>query len=419
MKSTLVIGCGKYRGRTNSVLQQAVDALATKGGGTVEIPRGVYWMHDALHLRDDVHVVGEKGTILRKVPSISSPLADYIGYGHYEFTVAEPEKFRPGMGVLIQDRNASGFYTTVATITAKRGSLIFTSRMMNHDYNPKKGGRVVTVFSLVEACNVRNVSAKNLTLDGNPLETRALNGCRGGGVFLLQTHNVKLENIEVVNYHGDGISFQQCTDVWIHRCHVHHNQGGGIHPGSGSVRYVIRENRVHHNKGCGIFYCLRTTHSICEKNVIEENRGDGVSIGERDTDHLVRENVIRRQGGAGISFRKPFLHGADRVRVERNVLEHNCRRTGCHEIVVSEKLNDIMICDNEILSSGPKAVKIGPGCRRIWVANNRINGVPQTPSRIAVVRGAAAFKVAPDFPPVGPAAASDDHAAHLKLLRHR
>src|SRR5438128_158095 len=104
-------------GLTNHTIQRMIDDRAARDGGTVEIPAGVYAMHDALHLRSGVRVVGERGTILRKVPSVSSPLVDYLGYGHREFTVAEPEKFRAGMGVHILDNNSGGFYTTVATIT--------------------------------------------------------------------------------------------------------------------------------------------------------------------------------------------------------------------------------------------------------------------------------------------------------------
>ncbi len=121
-----------------------------------------------------------------------------------------------------------------------------------------------------------------------------------------------MRNVEIRNYRGDGLSFQQDIDVTVDGCHLHHNTGGGLHPGSGSVRYILQGNRIHDNGGCGIFYCLRTTHSLCRDNRIENNAGTGISIGERHTDHAITGNTIRGQGGAGISFRPPIRRSGDR-----------------------------------------------------------------------------------------------------------
>ena len=113
---TITVGEGKYQGATNVAIQRAVDDVAAAGGGAVVIPRGTYLMHDALHLRSGVRIIGAEGTILKKVPSAQSNIPDYLGYGHYEVTVEEPEKFPVGTGVHILDDNAGGFYTTVATV---------------------------------------------------------------------------------------------------------------------------------------------------------------------------------------------------------------------------------------------------------------------------------------------------------------
>ena len=56
-------------------------------------------------------------------------------------------------------------------------------------------------------------------IDGNKAENAYLNGCRGGGVFLLQAHGITLRKLFVRNYNGDGISFQQC-DTRIEECVV-------------------------------------------------------------------------------------------------------------------------------------------------------------------------------------------------------
>src|SRR5262245_19029663 len=98
--------------KTNAELQSIIDKAAVRGG-VAKLPAGTFMMWDALHLRSGVRVVGsadkKKPTVLVKAPSVESPLADYLGYGHYEFTVKEPEKFRVGMGVHILDKHAMGF----------------------------------------------------------------------------------------------------------------------------------------------------------------------------------------------------------------------------------------------------------------------------------------------------------------------
>ena len=294
--------------KTNTILQALVDKAARKGGGIVKIPAGTYLMNDALHLRSGVHLVGRPGVILKKVPSVSSSILPWVGYGQYEFQVKEPGKFKVGMGVTIGDKKAFGFYETVATIIGKTGKNFFIDRPFAHDYSPPSEAWVRSTFPLISGNNVTDVSIRHITLDGNPREQFGINGCRGGGIILLGAHQVVIENVEVTNYQGDAISFQQCTDVWIRRCHLHHNQGTGLHPGSGSVRYVMADNISEYNSGCGVFYCLRTKYSICENNILRHNGRAGISVGERDTDHLIRNKeatfIFKVKGdsmiGAGI-----------------------------------------------------------------------------------------------------------------------
>lgn len=411
-KRIITVGAGRYAGLTNQALQRAVDDVAAAGGGVVEVSAGVYVMRDALHLRSGVRVVGEPGAVLLKQPSVSVPLLDYLGYGHYEFTVTEPDRLEVGMGVHITDDDSMGFYDTVATIVGRKGDLFFIDRMLNHDYWPAKRGRVTSIFPIVDAVGVEDVALENITIDGNPDETQTLNGCRGGGVFLLMARRARLENVEVRHFNGDAISFQQCVDVVVRGCHVHHNAGGGIHPGSGSVRYLLQRNHAHDNGACGVFYCLRTTHSICEDNRLERNGAAGISIGERDTDHWVRNNRIAGNGGFGVEFRPPIAHGGDRVRIEGNTFAANGQRLDSAlrcEIHVPAGLRDILIAGNVIEpTSGSHALLIDTACAGIGVSGNCIHGQPQEDGLPARVD---------DFPPVGPAALASDGARHLNIAQ--
>ncbi len=414
MSKTVTAGQGAYAGDTNVAIQKAVDDVAAAGGGEVIIPAGTYSMHDALHLRSKVRIVGQPGAILMKVPSVSSPLGGYIGYGHYEFMAAEPEKFRPGMGVHILDDSSGGFYTTVATVTARKGDLFYIDRMLNHDYTAGNGGRIVSVYPLVEGTNVRDAAVIGLTLDGNtPHETFRLNGCRGGGVFLIGSQRVRIENVEVVRYNGDAVSFQQCADILVENCDLHDNTGQGLHPGSGSVRYVMRGVRSVNNGECAIFYCLRTTHSILEDCTFTGNGHSGVSIGERDTDHVIRKNVIRGNGRWGVLFRGAQLIGGDRVRLEGNTIAGNCTADGDEEILLRDPVRDVHLVGNAIEAGKNKAVRIDKGCTGVHLSGNTVAGKPLPADHVTAPGGVS--DEARQLPPLGPEALPLDGALHLNI----
>jgi len=399
---------------TNAAIQRAVDTAVN--GGVVEIPDGEYLMHNALHLRSGVCVVGEAGTVLKKTPSVSSRIIDYLGYGHYELTVNDPALFRVGMGIHVIDDHAAGFYTTVATIVGIAGERLLLDRPLNHDYSPAANARAISVFPLVEADNITGASIENLCIDGNKdQETFELNGCRGGGIFIYQSRRITARNVEVRNYRGDAISFQQNIDVTIDLCHIHHNTGGGMHPGSGSVRYLLKDNRIHDNGGNGIFYCLRTTHSICRDNLIENNRLAGISIGERDTDHLVAGNTIRGQGGPGVSFRLPARRSGDRVHLQANTLGGNCRNEGAAEIEIAPGLRQIHVTGNTIAPVKVPAISVGDGCAEIYIHDNLIAGRPQHDEDVAGRRDLVQFMPPNQFPPLGPSALPADGARHLNV----
>ncbi len=401
---------------TNLTIQNLVDAAARRGGGTVKIRAGIYHMHDALHLRSGVHLVGEPGVVLKKVPSVSSSLIDCLGFGHYEFRVAEPDRFRVGMGVHLLDDNAGGFYTTVATITDKIGDTFFINRPFSHDYGFLFNGRAVSVYSLIEGDGVQDVSVTGLSLDGNnEKEPFQLNGCRGGGIFLIMSHRVSIRNVEIHHYRGDALSFQQCSDIRVESCEIHHNTASGLHPGSGSVRYVMRKNHLHNNGGYGIFYCLRTTHSICEENLIHHNHLAGISIGERDTDHLIRSNLISNNAGPGIDFRVPNRQSGDRTLVLNNTLRNNCTRFGAAEIVIPRGLANIHLAENIIEPTGgvASAVSVESGVREISAVNNQIAGHPQQSRDFPA--GLVKTSAPARLPSVGPAALALDGARHLRV----
>ena len=281
--------------------------------------------------------------------------------------------------------------------------------MLNHDYLPAHGGRVVSVFPPICADGACDVTLADLTIDGAG-DPEHLGGCRGGGVYLLRTHRALIDDVEVRDFNGDAVSFQQCTDVAVRNCELRHNAGGGIHPGSGSVRYRLSGNRVHHNGRDGIFYCLRTTHSDCEGNLIHHNGGAGISIGERDTDHSIAGNRISENGRPGLAFRPVQYHGGDRIAISGNVLAGN---GGDAEVVIAPRIRDVALGGNRFECVGRPALAVGEGCERIHLSGDSADGRPLVREDVSDPAGRATWGGRAEPLRAGLRFATDRHTRHL------
>lgn len=395
-------------------IQNAIDIIATRGGGTVIIHSGEYIQRTAIRLKDNVRLLGEPGAIITRLPSINTGLSRYIGYGHYELPLACADGFEIGDGIHIEDDASVGFYNTVATITAKCSDTVFIDRFLNHDYNPTLNAKVTRVFSIIEAEDVTNASVENIILDGNSDESFTINGCRAGGIFLLKCHNISINNVEVRNFKGDAISFQQCVDIFIRKCNIHDNTGGGLHPGSGTVRYIMDGNHVYNNGGCGLFYCLRTTNSLCINNRFESNGKQGISVGERDTDHVIRGNKILSNHCQGVHFRDIVRAGGDRVLLESNVIGSNCKVEGEYEVEVADNVEDIHIYRNSIIPVKAKPIGIGNEGPTVHIFGNTVSGQPQAKAHITGSPKRLSMEMSP-VTPIGPEALGPQGAMHLNI----
>ena len=403
-------------GGDNRTVQDAVDRAAAQGGGRVVLRPGVYRMDDSLHLRSGVAVEGSgPDTVLRKAPEVRSALSADLGYGHFDVSLAEPDKFRVGMGVLVADDRAGGFYQTVASLTWRDGDRFGIDRMLNHDYGRHARGYVASSFPVVSASYVEDASVANLAVDGNRAQNpHLINGCRGGGVFLIQTRRVALRGLRVSNVNGDGTSFQQTVGTLLEDCACEDNAGLGLHPGSGSVAPVMRRCVCRRNGADGIFYCLRVSYSLCEGCTVEDNGRHGISIGGRDTDHLLRGNTIRRNGACGVFFREhDHAMAGNRNHLEDNLIEGNCLSTGEAEVHLAGRVRDVHLLRNRIRPTSPRIVgiRVAEGTEGIVIHGNQVEG-----DQAIVIEGdreTVSF-VAPAAPlAVGPDHAPPDAARHL------
>ncbi|RAV23096.1 right-handed parallel beta-helix repeat-containing protein [Paenibacillus contaminans] len=335
-------------GTTNEIIQLAIDRVSSLGGGIVTLLPGKYAMHDSIHLRSNVVLRGSgTDTVLWKPPSVSSPVKGLNGYGLYAVAVDHPDKFDIGSGIFITDDLSNAFYDTVATVCWKDGNDLGLSKPLNHDISARAKGTATTVYPIVCGYDVENVRLEHFVIEGNASENKYIHGCRGGGVFFMRSKHIQMANLTVKDYNGDGISFQQCINTHIENCSCLNNAGIGLHPGSGSVGFVIRNSTFRGNKEDGIYYCLRVSYSSCENCIIENNGRDGLSIGHRDTDLIIRGNLVKGNGRYGVYLRNDAGgRSGDRVLIAHNEFQDNCADSGNAELFFDAAAEDVRLIGN-------------------------------------------------------------------------
>jgi parallel beta-helix repeat protein len=359
--SVLTIGLtsGDLIGRTNLVIQAAIDHLAHLGGGTVRIGEGTYEIASTIHLRSNVRLEGVANqTVLLQSAERVSPLLTSADQHERQITVQDPDYFPIGQTVSVRNAQGSmGFGETVAIVIGKEGNILHLDREMNATVQLHNNGCVSTQTPVISGYDCEQVEICNLTVEGNN-QNQLANGCRHAGIFLFGAQRILIESCTVRNYNGDGISYQHCSDISISGCECVRNGGKGIHPGSGTKRTHIKDSRFVDNGMDGIFLCWRVQDSIVEHCVAIGNQMSGLSIGHKDTHNLIRFNRLSDNRFYGIFFRNESdPMAANYNRIESNVLEDNGSETmGYVGIRMRGHTHDVDLIANQISFS--KAVPL-------------------------------------------------------------
>lgn len=367
-------------GTGTPALQAAVDYVARFGGGTVRVLPGVYRLRNAVYLQSNVRLQGSGSqTVLIKEPSITTTLAQDSDWFDQEITLTDATGFEIGDGICLRSQKTgdSPGETIKRTLVARTGNRFKLDQGLRKNFWRLNQSKVSTLFPLISGEKLSDIAIEDIVLDGNRAKNENLDGNYAGCIFLQECNRVTIRGVTARNYNGDGISWQICHDVLVENCVSEGHAGLGVHPGSGSQRTVIRNNRLADNR-IGLFFCWGVRHGLAEKNDIRGNE-IGISIGHHDTDNLVRENEVAGSRKVAVLFRPergPDFAG-HRNRIENNRLVNNATEGG-YVIDIQGGTESIVVAGNEIIetrpANQPTAIRLGPETRNITLRDNRIQG---------------------------------------------
>lgn len=380
---TLTVGPNKADivGSDHRAIQAAIDYVTRLGGGTVKLLPGTFKLRNAVYLASHLRLIGSgDDTILIKEPSFTVKLAEDSDWYDQEVTVVDAAGLEVGDGVCLRARNPHSKTTTVIkrTLIARSGKRFKLDRALRENLWQLEEATLSTLFPILSGENITDVTIEDLVLDGNKAKNANLDGNYAGCIFLQDCARFAIRKVTACRYNGDGVSWQICHDVHVENCKSLDNTGLGLHPGSGSQRPVIRNNRLVGND-IGLFFCWGVKGGLAEKNWIENTRSVGVSIGHRDTDNLVRDNDIIKSGKVGVLFRpergKGYAPHRNQIIGNRIV---DSGGTGAVAIDIQGEVEGLVLEGNTLRETrgkdGRSGIRIGPKVGLLTLRDNTFEG---------------------------------------------
>jgi parallel beta-helix repeat protein len=368
-------------GYTSEAIQIALDAIKSRGGGTVRLNPGIYKIIAPVRLSSNTSLIGSgKETILQKCDGFRTNYFIDADWGMLKAYVKDASGFKIGMGIqLSDDHHNNGWDVTTAIITDIKENVIYFNNRTVNDYIASLNGIVSNGCSIIEAVDVDNVKIADLVIEGNKNKNDYINGCRGGGVYIHKSKNCLVENVKVNEFNGDSFSWQIDENITIRGCEASNGYGLGFHPGTGSDHSTVENCISHHNSGDGIFLCWRVQNGIFRNNISYANGENGISIGHKDTDNIFENNHIYENGFQGVYFRdETEENSGHRNTFINNIIENNGVKQQSYGFYIGGETHDIIIKNNTIRSTGAGnqtiAVFIGKKSSNITLENNVITG---------------------------------------------
>jgi hypothetical protein len=340
-------------GYNNQSIQFAIDALA-KSGGTVHLNPGLYIIDAPVRLRSHVHLKGSgKETILKRSKGIQTRYIVDADYGELKLTVENTDGFAIGMKVQVTDDENSGCWNvSTAYITDISDDVIYIDKGLIRDYRSDHNGLISNASSVIEVVEEEDASVSGLVIDGNRKENFFADGCNSAGILILRSKQITVEQVQVKDFNGEGISWQITENVTIRNSEISGSGNTGLHPGTGSPFSVIENNNVHHNDRDGLFICWRVYESHVRGNKFHHNGRFGICTGHKDTDVWFEDNHIFQNASDGVNLRGERESNAPhRNTFVQNTIENNGTREGGYGFSINSPAKDLLLKENRFLNS--------------------------------------------------------------------
>ena len=335
-------------GFTNQSIQFAIDAVA-KTGGIVKLNQGVYEITAPVKMRSNVKLIGAgKETILKRGGGVQTKYIVDADFGELKLMVENSDGFEVGMKIQVTDDENSGCWNvSTAYITDIADNIIYIDKGLIRDYRADKNGLISNASSVIEAIDVENAVIYNLVADGNRKENFFADGCNSAGILILRSKKIKVDNVHVKDFNGEGISWQITENITVKNSEISGSGNTGLHPGTGSPFSVIEGNNIHHNDRDGLFICWRVYQSQVSNNKIHNNGRFGICTGHKDTDVIFKLNHIYSNKSDGVNLRGEREPNAPHGNTfELNTIENNGTDGGGYGFSVNSPAKDLVLKDN-------------------------------------------------------------------------
>lgn len=155
-------------GFTSEAIRIALDALKTRGGGTVKLNPGVYDIIGPVRLPSNTSLIGSgETTVLKKCDGFKTSFIIDADWGMLKAVVKDVSGFKTGMGIqLFDDEHDQGWDVTTAVITGIQENTIYFDNRTVNDYVASLNGTVTNSFSIIEAVEAENVRIADLVVEG-------------------------------------------------------------------------------------------------------------------------------------------------------------------------------------------------------------------------------------------------------------
>jgi hypothetical protein len=366
-------------GYTSEAIQMAVDALPDEGG-TVKMNPGHFEISAPVRIPSNSKFIGSgPETILRRIDGFHSKFIIDADYGELKITVEDVSGFAVGMSIVVSDDYNSGCIdVTTGVITDIDDNVLYIDTYLIRDYSAPGNGRVSNAGSCIAVTEAHNVYMSDFKIEGNKEKNDWLAGCYAGGICIIKSKNVTVENVQVEDFNGEGITWQITENITVRNCEIN-GCYNGLHPGTGSVNSLIEGNNSHHNDGDGLFVCYRVQHGLVKNNSLHHNRLNGISTGHKDSDMRFENNHIFENSSNGVFFRDEDQNNSPhRNTFINNLVENNGNKDGGYGFLFNGKAMDVLLKDNIIRDNGKgmqrAAIFINKNTPPVKMENNNMSG---------------------------------------------